>query len=512
MAVKHAFVSAIADEADATLVRPSNWNDDHTIEAGTITLAMQADIATASILGRSTAATGVIEVLSAATTKSLLSLNLVENTALSTWAGSTAITTLGTIAAASIPESMLTFTDITTGNASTSNHGFLLKLSNVATQYMDGTGAWSTPTASVTLDGVSAAVADQAGIANADWNIVWNWQKTTNSEIAFTFGESVASTNGTSTSGVPNQILAKFITKTGSTMSSASFWSRGVHVFSVSPTTAQLLFTDGSASAPSIAGSSAPTTGISFGGAININKSGLLVSRWNGIGLEIFQAGSSSPLGGYWSDLGIAAGTQPTATLSTFGMAYAGSDTSGAQIGGYKARGGFGGGFAAITSGDDMLKLVGEGRVGGTNGWQMGAFISLTSTGTISDSATGIGGMIKLAHAIVGAEPVVVATVKSQHIIHSGTAPTITAGGGTNPTIVGADEAFEVTIGTGDVATSVEVTFGNAFTTNAPICVVQSDTDIVPFKCVTTVTKVTITATLAFTAGSILHVVCRGWE
>ncbi len=42
-------------------------------------------------------------------------------------------------------ESDVTFTDITTNNASTSKHGFLKKLSNSATEYMDGTGAWSTP-------------------------------------------------------------------------------------------------------------------------------------------------------------------------------------------------------------------------------------------------------------------------------------------------------------------------------------------------------------------------------
>jgi hypothetical protein len=40
MAIKHNFVSAIADGADATQVRPSNWNADHTIDAGTITDAM----------------------------------------------------------------------------------------------------------------------------------------------------------------------------------------------------------------------------------------------------------------------------------------------------------------------------------------------------------------------------------------------------------------------------------------------------------------------------------------
>ncbi len=36
-------------------------------------------------------------------------------------------------------------TDVTTLNASTTAHGLLKKLSNVATEYMDGTGAWSVP-------------------------------------------------------------------------------------------------------------------------------------------------------------------------------------------------------------------------------------------------------------------------------------------------------------------------------------------------------------------------------
>ena len=29
MTIKHKFESEVADGADATLVRPSNWNDDH---------------------------------------------------------------------------------------------------------------------------------------------------------------------------------------------------------------------------------------------------------------------------------------------------------------------------------------------------------------------------------------------------------------------------------------------------------------------------------------------------
>jgi len=68
-----------------------------TIASNAVTLAKMAQIATASLLGRSTAGTGNVEVLSAAAVKTLLSLNNVENTALSTWTGSSNITTLGTI-------------------------------------------------------------------------------------------------------------------------------------------------------------------------------------------------------------------------------------------------------------------------------------------------------------------------------------------------------------------------------------------------------------------------------
>lgn len=49
------------------------------------------------------------------------------------------------ITVTTIAESELTFTDIVTNNSSTTQHGFLAKLDNVATHYMDGTGNWSVP-------------------------------------------------------------------------------------------------------------------------------------------------------------------------------------------------------------------------------------------------------------------------------------------------------------------------------------------------------------------------------
>lgn len=51
MAIKHTFVSAIADGADATLVRPSNWNANHTIDNNTITYAMIQAVTAGRILG-----------------------------------------------------------------------------------------------------------------------------------------------------------------------------------------------------------------------------------------------------------------------------------------------------------------------------------------------------------------------------------------------------------------------------------------------------------------------------
>ena len=52
------------------------------------------------------------------------------------------------VAYAAVTDAQLSTSDITTNNASTSKHGFLKKLDNTATHYMDGTGAWSTPSSS----------------------------------------------------------------------------------------------------------------------------------------------------------------------------------------------------------------------------------------------------------------------------------------------------------------------------------------------------------------------------
>jgi hypothetical protein len=96
-----------------------------TIDAGAVSLPKMANMATASILGRNTAGTGIPEVLSATTTKSLLGLNNVENTALSTWTGSTNITTLGTVNAGTWSGTAIGVTKGGTGLTSTTANQLL---------------------------------------------------------------------------------------------------------------------------------------------------------------------------------------------------------------------------------------------------------------------------------------------------------------------------------------------------------------------------------------------------
>lgn len=55
-----------------------------------------------------------------------------------------------------ISEPDLTFTDITTANSSTSQHGLLRKLDNNAAHFLDGTGGWSTPTGSGTISDITS--------------------------------------------------------------------------------------------------------------------------------------------------------------------------------------------------------------------------------------------------------------------------------------------------------------------------------------------------------------------
>lgn len=71
------------------------------------------------------------------------------------------------------PESVITFTDITTNNASTSKHGFAPKYPNDSTKYLNGTGAYSVPAgAAASRFSANKNATDQTGIASATYTQV----------------------------------------------------------------------------------------------------------------------------------------------------------------------------------------------------------------------------------------------------------------------------------------------------------------------------------------------------
>ncbi len=174
----------------------------------------------------------------------------------------------------------------------------LLNLTNGANVTITDGGGGSISIAAATgatLNGVTAATGAVTIASGNNTGIVWNWANTTDSTIAFTVGETSAATNGTSTAGIPNQVLLKLATVAASTQSPLSVYSRATHVFSVSPTTAQVLFGNGAVGTPVIAFAGATTTGFwSNGTNIQASVGGVSAFTCNTTKFLITYAGSAT--------------------------------------------------------------------------------------------------------------------------------------------------------------------------------------------------------------------------
>jgi hypothetical protein len=360
---------------------------------------------------------------------------------------------------------------------------------------------------------------------------IWNWANTTDSTIAFSLGETSAATNGTSSSGVPNQVLLKLNTLASSTQSPLSVYSRATHVFSVNPSAAQILANIGSGTSPTYAfanlsgtgmyADAGPNVNVATGGNLRLSIGAQMI--WNGLG------GASAPVVGnstnngtglYFADSGTSvafssANTENARFMSggVFQPSKGSADAVGYALNVRKARGTVAS-PTAITSGDDLATLSGYGYVGGTNTYREAARIIFDSTGTISDAANGIGGNIDFSTQKQGTDttPAVRARIdQNGHLLSiAGTANTPTMGAcGTSPSVTGTDNAMLVTVGTGGAATSCAINFGSAYGT-APVCTAQNDTDRVAYSIAATVSAVTVSASAAFTASSKFHIICLG--
>lgn len=291
----------------------------------------------------------------------------------------------------------------------------------------------ATPIGAAALSSIGAATGANTVSSGNNTGQIWNWANTTDSTSAFTFGEATAATNGTSSSGVPNQVLLKLSTLSGSTQSPLSVYQRGIHVFSISPSSAQVLAAFGSISAPSYSFANdssvgifrfaTGTLGLSAGGGAWITlsstqfaSSGVNFLTPNGTATApAFAFNGENSLGFYKAatgELGIAMnGENSRFTEGGWQPSVGSANATSYTINARKSRGSVSS-PSVITSGDDLFAVRGYGYVGATNAYREAARIELDSTGTVSDSTTGIGGLVRIMSTLAGTDSAVQENVR----------------------------------------------------------------------------------------------------
>jgi hypothetical protein len=284
-----------------------------------------------------------------------------------------------------------------------------------ATTFWRGDATWATPAGGAALSGITAAAAGNTIASGNNHSQIWNWALTSNSVSAFTFGETTAATNGTSTSGVPNQVIGKFATLAASTASPLSVYSRANHVFSVSPTTTQILAANGSSSAPMYSFAAGTNYGMFFNAPgsdlrFQIAGSSRLILRAAG---QLVLAGSAAaPSIAINTDtdglfaaagVGIAASGVENSRFITTGLQHSlgSADAVGYALNFRKARGTVAS-PTVITTGDDLATINADGYVGATGTYVTAATITADSDGTIANDATGVGGIWRFSTRKVG--------------------------------------------------------------------------------------------------------------
>jgi hypothetical protein len=239
------------------------------------------------------------------------------------------------------------------------------------------------------LSAITAATSSPTALANGNFAQTWNWAQTTNSQSAFTFGETSAATGGTLTNNLANQAELAVSTASASTATplsvkqgsvtgttgipalqisttwnNASLTGQGI-VFSVIDTASSA----GSSNLFTLFGGTSGTTNefnITQGGNLSLNGQ-ILIS--NGNSIQGASAGASYSIQG--------------------GL---GANNPGASAGNLTLTGGLNAGTTASTAGGNLI--LNGGPATGASGANQGGTASLFS-GAVT-SATGIPGPLQI--------------------------------------------------------------------------------------------------------------------
>ena len=314
-----------------------------------------------------------------------------------------------------------------------------------STQVLTSNGAGAAPTfqaaasGASTWDAINAAVASKT-TANGTNSIVYNTAPTADSKVAWTFGETSAATNGTLTSGLANQVLLKLATLSASTQSPLQIYNRGAFALQITPATGALLVSDAGVTFATTSGTKIISqTGGGSGGVLNFYENGTLSMQLfgsGGNGTQIrcgpttlnFVAPQFADAGNSQSGMTINSNPTPIVAIAVggtescrwVGAANANSyiyqcsrgsaDATAYAINILKARGTVAS-PTVITTADALATISGWGYVGGTNKYLEAARIEFDSAGTIGDSTSGIGSVVKIMGTTQGTDTAVQPTI-----------------------------------------------------------------------------------------------------
>lgn len=158
-----------------------------------------------------------------------------------------------------------------------------------------------------------------------------------------------------------------------------------------------------------------------------------------------------------------------------------------------------------------IIQGDGAGLVNSVTAGGSGAITSSPTTGAvIVDVDTAYVPGKTLANTFSGINTFNGSRTEVKHLVGVGSAPTISAGFGTTPSVAGTDVAARVTVGTGGTAQTGTLTFAVAYTT-APACMANNETSAVVVFAVATTTTVALSSSSAWGASDTITVLCVGY-
>jgi hypothetical protein len=147
----------------------------------------------------------------------------------------------GVIPAANVSDANITFTDVSTNNASTTSHGFLKKLSNVATEFMNGVGNW----VSVTIDSLLPSQTGNSGKFLTTNGSVSSWGSIGTSGFLICFSTAAAGIQSAGTTEWTSSLTVYTSIRKTASISTVLVWCSDLRVSAGGSSNAEAIVTIG---------------------------------------------------------------------------------------------------------------------------------------------------------------------------------------------------------------------------------------------------------------------------